>query len=46
MEQAALVVGILCSILSVVLTFLHDWRVSIVRRDNTLTRKDEGEDKQ
>ena len=34
MEQAAVVVGILCSILNVVLAFLHDWKVVIVRRDD------------
>ena len=46
MEQAALVVGILCPILSVVLAFLHDWKVIVVRRDNEPAgRKDNDTDK-
>ena len=43
MEQAALVIGILCSVLSVAIAFLRDWKVIVIRRDDGRTR-DEGKD--
>ena len=33
MEQVCLIVGVVCSVIGVVLAFLHDWKVDIVRRD-------------
>ncbi len=34
MEQVCLIIGAACSVVGLVLAFLRDWRVEIVRRDD------------
>ena len=46
MEQAALVIGILCSVLSVAIAFLRDWKVVVVRRDDERTKCESGNEKE
>ena len=46
MEQAALVIGVLCSVLSVALAFLHDWKVVVIRRDDRRAKDEGGDEKE
>ena len=42
MEQVCLIIGVACSIAGVVLAFLRDWKVIVIRRDE---REPKNEDK-